>query len=108
MPRRVVRRRGFLLIETLIALFAASVFLASALSTFSACAGLLSRSRGQLESELAASAAIAAIFSGEDAENPVSSETVYAGGGLALRRVTLESRRGEGDCVIVLPERNFR
>lgn len=103
-----MRRRGFLLAETLIALFAASVFLAAALSMFSACAGLLSRSRGQLDSALAASSAISEILSGEEAENAASSETVYAGSGLTLRRVTLESRSGGGDLVIVLPERNFR
>lgn len=108
MPRRVIRRRGFLLAETLVALLAASIFLAAALSMFSACSGLLSRSRGQLDSALAASAAISAILSGEEAEHAASSETVYAGSGLALRRVTLENRSGGVDCVIVLPERNFR
>lgn len=108
MPSRVMRRRGFLLIETLIALLAASVFLAAALSMFSACAGLLSSARGQLDSAMTASAAISAILSGEDAENAAAGETVYAGSGLAMRRVTLKNRRGGEDVVIVLPERNFR
>lgn len=107
MPRCAVRRRGFLLVETLAALFAASVFLAAALSMFSACAGLLSRSRERLAAELAVSAAISAILSGEEPEGVVSSETVY-GGGLTFRRVTLENPNGEGASVVVLPERNFR
>ena len=108
MPRRAVKRRGFLLIETLAALFAASVFLAAALSMFSACAGLLSRSRARLSAEIAASAAISEILSGEESENALSSETVYAAGGLALRRVTLKTSDGEGNYTVVLPERNFR
>ena len=107
MPRCAVRRRGFLLVETLAALFAASIFLAAALSMFSACAGLLSRSRAQLAAELAASAAISAILSGEEPDGVVSSETVY-GGGLTFRRVTLENPHSEGASVVVLPERNFR
>ena len=74
---------------------------------FSACAGLLSRSRVRLASELAASAAISAILSGEEPEGVVSSETVY-GGGLTFRRVTLKNPLGEGTSVVVLPERNFR
>ena len=102
-----MRRRGFLLVETLAALVAASIFLAAALSMFSACAGLLSRSRARLASELAASAAIYAILSGEEPEGVISSETVY-GGGLTFRRVTLKNPHSEGTSVVVLPERNFR
>ena len=108
MPRGAVKRRGFLLVETLAALVAASIFLAAALSMFSACAGLLSRSRARLASELAASAAISAILSGEEPEGVVSSETVYGGGLLTFRRVTLKNPHGEGTSVVVLPERNFR
>ena len=100
MPHGSVRRRGFLLVETLAALVAASIFLAAALSMFSACAGLLSRSR-------APSAAISAILSGEEPDNVISSETVY-GGGLTFRRVTMRNPHGEGTSVVVLPERNFR
>lgn len=107
MPRRAVKRRGFLLIETLAALFAASVFLAAALSMFSACAGLLSRSSARLSTEIAASSAISEILSGEEPENVLSSETVYAAGGSALRRVTLNASDGEGNYTVVLPERNF-
>lgn len=106
MERSIIKRSGFLLVETLAALAAAAIFLAASLALFYACAGLLARSRAALADEQAASSAIAALLSGESAENVLSSETLYAGG-LTLRRVTLQSSEG-GVVTVVLPARIFR
>ena len=106
MERVIIKRRGFLLVETLAALIAASIFLSAALLLFSACSRLLARSREALSAELVASSAIAAISSGEGADNVVSTETLYAGG-MTLRRVTLQSPDG-GTIDVVMPARLFR
>lgn len=101
------RRRGFLLIETLAALVAAAVFLTAAVSIFSSCAGLLSRSRSAVVAETAKAEAIAELLSGETPEGVLSSETVYAEG-VGLRRVTLTGTDGKGGNVIVVPQTNLR
>lgn len=106
MGRRALKERGFLLVEALAAIVAASVFLGAGLSLFYVCSGLLARSRASLGTEIAASSAIASIMSGESAEGVISSETIYAGG-LTLRRVTLQSH-DEGTVTVVLPARVFR
>ncbi len=100
-----MRRRGFLLIETLAALFAASVFLSGAMSLFCACAGLVARSHSALSAESAKAGAVAAILSGEQCENAESCESIYADG-IALRRITLKDSGLGRKSVIVLPDTN--